>query len=95
MSLILLKTLHYLAILFAGGWEGHSPIAFSNWCKELLEKNEFEVEVYETLAPLENPEKLEDVAKCCKSFTEFSQNFHRIFTDFSQSKLNFAKSCRF
>ena len=27
------------AILFAGGWEGHSPIAFSNWCKELLEKN--------------------------------------------------------
>jgi len=46
------------AILFAGGWEGHSPIAFSNWCKELLEKNEFEVEVYETLVPLENPEKI-------------------------------------
>ena len=49
------------AVLFAGGWEGHSPIAFSNWCKELLEENNVEVDVFETLKPLENPEKLEDV----------------------------------
>jgi type 1 glutamine amidotransferase len=49
------------AVLFAGGWEGHSPIAFSNWCKELLEENNVEVDIFETLKPLENPEKLEDV----------------------------------
>ena len=36
------------AVLFAGGWEGHSPIAFSNWCKKLLEDNNVEVEVFTT-----------------------------------------------
>ena len=45
------------AVLFAGGWEGHSPIAFSNWCKKLLEDNNVEVEVFKTLEPLKKPEK--------------------------------------
>jgi len=46
------------AVLFVGGWQGHAPTAFADWYKELLEQNGFDVDVYETLAPLENPEDL-------------------------------------
>ncbi|MEE2774342.1 MAG: ThuA domain-containing protein [Pseudomonadota bacterium] len=49
------------AVFFVGGWKGHYPTEFGNWCKDLLEKEGFEVKIYETLAPLSTPEQLFDV----------------------------------
>lgn len=49
------------AALFVGGWEGHAPHTFSDWAQALLEKEGFAVDVYETLAPLCEPEALSDV----------------------------------
>jgi len=49
------------AALFVGGWEGHAPSDFSNWYEALLKENGFTVDVYDTLEPLEHPEKLEDL----------------------------------
>jgi type 1 glutamine amidotransferase len=49
------------AVLFAGGWEGHDPTAFADWCRDLLEANGFAVTVHDTLAPLAEPEGLSDV----------------------------------
>lgn len=49
------------AALFVGGWEGHTPTAFADWYTELLEANGFEVQVHDTLAPLERPEEMADV----------------------------------
>lgn len=49
------------AALFVGGWEGHNPSIFGNWCSALLIKEGFEVVVYKSLAPLANPASLADV----------------------------------
>lgn len=49
------------AVLFLGGWEGHDPTAFGDWCAELLRNEGFEVVMYDTLAPLEEPQELADV----------------------------------
>jgi hypothetical protein len=49
------------AALFAGGWEGHDPANFANWCRDLLTGDGFEVDVYDTLEPLADPESLADV----------------------------------
>jgi len=49
------------AALFVGGWEGHTPTHFSDWCKALLQDNGFVVDVHETLEPLATPEQLSDV----------------------------------
>jgi len=49
------------AVLFVGGWEGHAPTTFSDWCEDLLRKEGFEVAVHQTLAPLADPESLADV----------------------------------
>ena len=43
------------AVLFVGGWEGHAPTTFSDWCEDLLRKEGFEVAVHQTLAPLADP----------------------------------------
>jgi type 1 glutamine amidotransferase len=45
------------AALFAGGWEGHDPSAFADWCRDLLQEDGFEVDVYDTLEPLADPSK--------------------------------------
>ena len=49
------------AALFVGGWEGHAPTHFSDWYAALLKETGFAVDVYDTLAPLEAPERLADV----------------------------------
>ncbi len=49
------------AVLFVGGWEGHAPTTFSDWCEDLLRKEGFEVAVHQTLAPLADPDSLDDV----------------------------------
>lgn len=50
------------AALFVGGWEGHKPTKFSGWCEALLRKEGFAVDVYDTLSPLAEPDKLSDVS---------------------------------
>ena len=49
------------AALFVGGWEGHTPQAFCDWAIGLLGGAGFEVVTHETLAPLEEPDRLADV----------------------------------
>ena len=49
------------AALFVGGWEGHTPTEFSDWCAALLRENGFEVDIHDTLEPLATPGKLQDV----------------------------------
>ena len=49
------------AALFVGGWEGHSPTNFSDWCEALLRDEDFDVDVYTTLAPLADPTSLADI----------------------------------
>ncbi|MBT5930868.1 MAG: ThuA domain-containing protein [Rhodobacteraceae bacterium] len=49
------------AALFVGGWEGHNPTDFSDWCEVLLRDEGFEVDVYTTLAPLADPASLADI----------------------------------
>ena len=46
------------AILFVGGWEGHNPSDFADWCSNLLYNENFKVNIYDTLEPLEQPERL-------------------------------------
>ena len=49
------------AALFAGGWDGHDPSAFADWCAYLLRSEGFVVDVYVTLSPLADPFNLADV----------------------------------
>ena len=49
------------AALFVGGWEGHKPTDFSDWCEDLLKAEGFDVDVYQTLDPLADPASLADV----------------------------------
>jgi type 1 glutamine amidotransferase len=49
------------AALFVGGWEGHDPSAFADWCADLLHGEGFAVDVYDTLSPLADPDSLADV----------------------------------
>ena len=46
------------AIFFVGGWEGHNPTDFADWCANLLYNENFKVDIYDTLEPLEHPERL-------------------------------------
>ena len=48
------------AIFFVGGWEGHNPTDFADWCANLLYNENFKVDIYDTLEPLEHPERLAD-----------------------------------
>lgn len=49
------------AVLFVGGWEGHKPTDFGNWCRDLLVENGFTVDVHDSLEPLASPDLLADV----------------------------------
>ena len=49
------------AALFVGGWEGHAPSEFSDWYAALLRDNGFEVDIHDTLAPLDRPGDLADL----------------------------------
>ena len=49
------------AALFVGGWEGHTPTDFGDWCEALLRQQGFEVVTHNTLAPLADPEGMADV----------------------------------
>ena len=49
------------AVLFVGGWEGHAPTTFGDWCEDLLKEEGFEVVVHSTLAPLSNPAAMADI----------------------------------
>ncbi|KAA9009391.1 ThuA domain-containing protein [Histidinibacterium aquaticum] len=49
------------AALFVGGWEGHRPTDFSDWCRDLLTAEGVEVVVHDTLEPLASPEEMRDV----------------------------------
>lgn len=49
------------AALFVGGWEGHKPSDFGDWCSKLLENQGFEVKTFESLAPLANFKNLSDI----------------------------------
>jgi len=49
------------AVLLVGGWQGHKPTDFAQWCSDLLMADGYDVEIYDTLVPLEQPETLSDV----------------------------------
>jgi type 1 glutamine amidotransferase len=49
------------AALFVGGWEGHTPSHFAEWYRDLLDAIGFEVDIYDTLEPLERPDDLADL----------------------------------
>lgn len=49
------------AALFVGGWEGHTPTDFGDWCESLLKQQGFEVVTHNTLAPLADPAAMADV----------------------------------
>ncbi len=49
------------AALFVGGWEGHAPSDFGDWCADLLRDNGCTVQVFDTLEPLAAPDTLSDV----------------------------------
>lgn len=49
------------AALFVGGWEGHVPTQFSDWCKNMLENEGYEVDVYNSFAPLRTPDTMNDI----------------------------------
>ena len=49
------------AALFVGGWEGHSPTHFGDWCRDLLRDEGFDVEIHDTFAALATPEKMADI----------------------------------
>ncbi len=49
------------AALFVGGWEGHAPTAFGDWCRDLLVSEGAEVVVHDTLAPLADLDGMADV----------------------------------
>lgn len=46
------------AIIFQGGWDGHEPVQVSALFKEILEKEGFAVELYDTLDCLADGERL-------------------------------------
>ena len=48
------------AIFFVGGGEAHNPTDFADWCANLLYNENFQVDIYDTLEPLEHPERLAD-----------------------------------
>ena len=47
--------------LFVGGWEGHNPSDFSDWCANLLRAEGFSVTVHTSLAPLADSDALADL----------------------------------
>ncbi|MBJ3778783.1 ThuA domain-containing protein [Acuticoccus mangrovi] len=49
------------AMLFCGGWEGHSPEIFRAWADDLLTREGFEVVSHDTLAPLADADAMADV----------------------------------
>jgi len=49
------------ALIFQGGWQGHEPKLVSQRFKEMLEKEDFEVAVYDTLDCLADKEALMDL----------------------------------
>ncbi len=49
------------AALFIGGWKGHEPYEFGNWCSELLSAEGFEIKTFNSLTPLATPDTLCDI----------------------------------
>ncbi len=49
------------AALFVGGWEGHAPTDFADWCRGELEAEGVEVVQHDSLASLEQPQGMADV----------------------------------
>ena len=49
------------AALFVGGWEGHAPTTFGDWCGALLKEEGFEVVVHDSLEPLADPDTMADI----------------------------------
>lgn len=46
------------AAVFAGGWEGHDPARFVQWTRGLLEPEGITVDVFDTLAPLAEVDRM-------------------------------------
>ncbi len=46
------------ALIFQGGWDGHEPVLTSRRFAGMLEKNDYEVEIFDTLECLRDVEKL-------------------------------------
>lgn len=46
------------ALIFQGGWDGHEPVLVSKLFGELLEKNDFQVDIFDTQDCLADREKL-------------------------------------
>lgn len=47
------------AVIFAGGWHGHTPTAFADWATNLLIEQECSVETFATLEPLTDRAKMQ------------------------------------
>lgn len=48
------------AVIFAGGWSGHSPSAFAAWAEDLLSSQDYQVETFNTLEPLTDPTTMQN-----------------------------------
>ena len=44
------------AVVFVGGGQGHKPTDVAQWCSDLLMADGYDVKIYDTLVPLEQPE---------------------------------------
>ena len=49
------------ALIFQGGWDGHEPQLTSKRFAGMLEKNDYEVEIFDTLECLRDLDKLMDL----------------------------------
>lgn len=65
------------AIVFQGGWDGHEPELVSNRFKNLLVKEGFEVEIFDTLDCLKDVEKLKslDLIVSCWTMGEIDNEY--------------------
>ncbi len=63
------------ALVFHGGWHGHEPELVSKRFANILERNGYEVEVSDTMEPLEDLEKLLqlDLIVACQTMSEITK----------------------
>lgn len=65
------------ALIFQGGWDGHEPVLVANRFAGILEKNDYEVRVEETLECLADIEALKqlDLIVSCWTMGEIDHNY--------------------
>ncbi|QQE12461.1 ThuA domain-containing protein [Planctomycetota bacterium] len=80
------------AAIFYGGWDGHEPEQTANIAKQLLESENFEVKLFDTLEPLADKTQFEDYNLIIMNWTmgEIPQASFESFRDLILSGVGFA-----